>query len=254
MWAVLPGEWRWRGTTASPGGPNRAGSNETVDVCSRKRRHRAGGATLASWSFGRQPRPSGRHSPRLGGSSATRRWVTLRFLLGAGADPNLASESSSSPVAVAVGGATDDGFALDLARDFVDAGAMELDKALFSAASRGFLKTTEFLLGRGADPNVNLRFAGTPLCRATAAGNLEMVRLLLRHGADVDAGVDYIDLTRHTGLSPLDLALETGDPAVVSELLHRGAQFDANTLALARASGSSELIRLLEGQIDKRTR
>jgi ankyrin repeat protein len=179
-------------------------------------------------------------------------WATVRLLLQKGANPDLASASASSPLSAAIGAATDDHLALDLTRVFVDAGAKKLDEPLFTAASCGFLKTAEFLLDRGANPNTRLRFAGTPLCRAIVAGNLDVVRLLLQRGADVDAGVDYIDLTRHTGLSPLDLALEKGDTAVVKELLDRDAQISAITWGLARESGNSELVRLLEGISAKR--
>ena len=62
----------------------------------------------------------------------------------------------------------------------------------------------------------------TPLCRVVEAGDLDSVRFLLDHGADVEARGSY-------KLSLLQLAAAMSSPEVVELLLQRGAKVDART-------------------------
>ena len=63
--------------------------------------------------------------------------------------------------------------------------------------------TGELLLMRGADPDLRYEGAVTPLLCAVRSGNLDMVRLLLKQGANVG-------LKGHRGLSALLLAEACG--------------------------------------------
>jgi ankyrin repeat protein len=132
----------------------------------------------------------------------------------------------------------------------VDAGALEIDWALYCAsysghtaivamllekgaeihddeAQKGHLATATLLLDRGAD--VHARDGG-PLIMASQAGHLEMIQLLLDRSADIHAGDDRA----------LHLAAEAGRARAVRLLLDRGADIHAdNELALrvARSEG-----------------
>jgi hypothetical protein len=68
---------------------------------------------------------------------------------------------------------------------------------------------TDFLLKRGADPNIGDAYSMTPLHFAASRGDQEVARALLHHGADPDAR-DY------NGDTPLIEAAYRGHEEVVS--------------------------------------
>ncbi len=101
------------------------------------------------------------------------------------------------------------------------------ERALFAALSQGYTNVVKKLLERGADPNLTAfgygswkvkahsRQIWTPLHRAAHNGNLEQIKLLLDHGANVDVTVDE-DLQ----ITPLFLAK---DDACFEHLIEAGA-------------------------------
>src|SRR5438128_3418721 len=92
-------------------------------------------------------------------------------------------------------------------------------------------------------PTLPLEFDYTPLHFAATYGNLEMARVLLAHGADVD------DVT--PGETPLDRAVIMHDVPMATLLLEHGAIPDdpsaAGLTALHRSAirGHAEIVRLL---------
>lgn len=103
----------------------------------------------------------------------------------------------------------------------------ESDTALHVAAASGSLGAIEFLLDRRQD--VDVRGAGerTPLMSAVITDQAEMVRWLLRQGADAN-------LKDHEGYKPLMLAVREGSAATVGELAARDREdLDAALLLAA---------------------
>jgi ankyrin repeat protein len=74
---------------------------------------------------------------------------------------------------------------------------------LHSAAAANNLDITKIVLEAGADVNVRQQSGFTPLHAAAQHGNIEMLILLLEAGADVGARTD-------AGLTPSNLATERG--------------------------------------------
>lgn len=67
---------------------------------------------------------------------------------------------------------------------------MNGDSVLMSAAAEGHLEIARLLLDRGADMNISNGWGRTVLYEAAEEGQPEMVRLLVRRGADPNADYD----------------------------------------------------------------
>ena len=114
---------------------------------------------------------------------------------------------------------------------------------LHYAAIYGSVEALEFLLHKGADPNARNQSGAAPLI--FAAWNFERTRLLVEHGAAVDAATNQ-------GITPLLVAAAAhGNVATVRYLLDKGADPRAKTaddedvLTRAAFSGDVEMLRLL---------
>lgn len=101
-----------------------------------------------------------------------------------------------------------------------DAFDLNGETALVAAAFAGAARSTTVLLESGADPNLVVRsrraHGWTPLFAATVAGRLEVIRLLLAAGAEVDVADDH-------GRTPLLYAALHGQSAAALLLVRGGA-------------------------------
>ncbi len=124
----------------------------------------------------------------------------------------------------------------------------ELD--VFEASALGELRQLQRLLG--SDPGLaNARASDdfTPLHYAAFFGGPEAARLLLEHGADVDAYAD-----NELGVHPLNSAVAAGAKETVELLLNASADPNAPTrsghspLDVALANGDDEIAELLRAR------
>jgi ankyrin repeat protein len=118
--------------------------------------------------------------------------------------------------------------------------------ALADAAMDDDINAVKALLKQAADVNAAQGDGTTALHWASIRNDVEMGRLLIHAGANVDAA------TRIGNLTPLYLAATAGSASMLSELLKAGASANAvnsinGTTALMKASaaGSAEAVKLL---------
>ena len=117
---------------------------------------------------------------------------------------------------------------------------------LLNAAAAGDIEKVSLLLKQGHLANDALPIIGTrPLTLAAAYGHADVVRVLLEHGAEVNAE-DF------TGWTALHAGSFTGDSETVSLLLDRGAVsgsdrwFLRSPLKIAEALDHKDIIPLLQ--------
>lgn len=120
------------------------------------------------------------------------------------------------------------------------------NEQLPAAAMEDDIAAIRSLLKQGADVNTAQGDGTTALHWAAIRNDLDIGRLLIHSGANVNAA------TRIGGLTPLFLAATSGNAAMISELLKAGASAKAansvnGTTALmkAAAAGSAEAVKLL---------
>lgn len=96
--------------------------------------------------------------------------------------------------------------------------------ALAAAAFAGELDVVELLLRHGADPNLDPAFGGHALNTALLADQQEIARRLIAHGADLN-----LRSPAGHGTPPIVFAAysQSGDPAIAQQLLARGVDVNA---------------------------
>ncbi|XP_011496279.1 PREDICTED: ankyrin repeat and KH domain-containing protein 1-like [Ceratosolen solmsi marchali] len=123
---------------------------------------------------------------------------------------------------------------------------------LMEAASAGHVDIVSLLIAHGADVNAHSTSGNTPLMYACAGGHEEVVRVLLEAGANVE---DHND----NGHTPLMEAASAGHVSVAKILLEHGAginthsnEFKESALTLACYKGHLEMVKfLLEAGADR---
>jgi len=123
----------------------------------------------------------------------------------------------------------------------------EGDVALLEAVRCGNLAIVRLLLRvglRNRDPPIDyVRSGATPLMIAAAKGNLEMMKLLVDHGSDVNVGVDIFGHISREGreCTPLHTAVRYADLPIVEYLLGQGANINAVTFQTQEVGGDTPL-------------
>jgi ankyrin repeat protein len=163
----------------------------------------------------------------------------LTLLLAKGADPNAHDKKGATPLSTAQ--ENNDSATV---KELVAAGAEAPGLELLVAAMDHDLKTATALLDAHVKPDSPGVFGTTPLTLACLAGDLEMVRLLVAHGANVNSST-----SSHS--TPLLLAITADKTQVARFLLEKGADAkvvddDGMTVLMMVGGGASvEFVRLL---------
>ena len=120
-----------------------------------------------------------------------------------------------------------------------------MQSALSNAAAAGNLEVTEMLLKAKAKPELP-GLVLTPMMFGAFAGNTDLIRLLVRYGANVNYA------SKDTGQSALTSAITAGKPEVVAVLVELGANVnqkapDGDTpLKMAQNGDQDDVVAMLK--------
>ena len=98
----------------------------------------------------------------------------------------------------------------------------------FFSSTIGHRKLVQFLLNRGADPNAVDYGDITPLHIAAECGHLNITKILIKHGAKVNAE------TRISKFTPLHKAVQQNWEDIIEILIQNGARTDVEDLLLGK--------------------
>lgn len=128
--------------------------------------------------------------------------------------------------------------------------ASKATQKLFDAVVKGNIEQVKAALSEGADINYkDKREGNTPLIWAAHGGHIEIARLLIQKGADVNA-------VTSSGGTPLIYAAKFGNVEIVKLLLETGAKMDAredgkSAVEWARTYGKDEIVKELEKRLTR---
>ncbi|MCK4503379.1 MAG: ankyrin repeat domain-containing protein [Desulfuromonadales bacterium] len=112
-------------------------------------------------------------------------------------------------------------------------GAADIDKQLFAAINQHDLRAVKQTLQSQVDPDVRnpdaLISFQTPLSLTVSLGDVKIVPLLLKYGADIDLRVGF-----WRDISPLYIATAKGNLPMVKQLLAAGAKIDPNRWTIVK--------------------
>lgn len=118
--------------------------------------------------------------------------------------------------------------------------AGQLEEQLFEAARTGDIAKVKTLLDQGVDVNTKNRYGATALSYASDKGHIELARLLIERGADVNAADTFYSAP------PITWALMNGHTEVVKLLLQKGANADDALLGSLEAENVDTVKLVLE--------
>lgn len=150
-------------------------------------------------------------------ASAVGNAVTVRVLLGAGADPKAANNLGATALVYGAADAVKAKLLVDAGANVNAAAGTGRTPLLVAASVPGNSATVRLLLEHGADWKAADRMGANPLLASAKAGNLEAVRMLVERGADVN----YNPVP---GGSALHFAVGNRDVATVRYLLAHDAK------------------------------
>ncbi len=129
------------------------------------------------------------------------------------------------------------------------------ETALAMICSSSSPEMVRFLVDNGADPNGKSTTGAIPICRAALSNSLETAEILLDAGANPNAAFNEPNFVEDGQRTALMLASSRGHLEMARLLVERGAQVDTSNeegetaLSLAIKNGHAEIQELLEAAL-----
>ena len=191
------------------------------------------------------------NTPLMAAAASPGSAAAIDVLLKHGADVTARNQRGRTPLRIAADAGDIETVRLFLAhaqeREILKEVVRATGPVVAEAADNGFHDIVNLLLEHGADPNRPDGSRGNALNRALMAGDTNLARTLIRHGADLESRSQPDD----TPTVVLSAYTERDDPSIVQLLNERGVDFSAvnrdghTALTWARLRGHPRLIDAL---------
>jgi len=156
---------------------------------------------------------------------------SLRLLLDHGADVNATNNVGATALMRVASDHAKVAFLLESGADVHVRSTFGNTALLLAARPADSHRTVKLLIDRGADAKVTNIFGASALMAAAAGGDVETIRLLLKHGANPNAQSEASEagFVFGGGRSPLMWAAFRGNEAVMKQLIAAGADVKAGS-------------------------
>jgi len=114
----------------------------------------------------------------------------------------------------------------------------ELNDQLFEAVRKSDAAAVTAALNKGADVNAKFRYGTTALFKAAERGNVEVTKVLLDHGAEVNIKDTFY------GATPISWALQNDHLDVVRLLLQKGSEGADDVLMTGVRDNKEEVVKM----------
>ncbi|CAF3746613.1 unnamed protein product [Rotaria sp. Silwood1] len=193
----------------------------------------------------------------------SRKFDVVKLLLEHGADPNATTKFGSTPFLLAseigdldvIEACVEAGADLNFVPSGPDADNLDItgQTALFMATLKDRIDVAKFLIGKGAQVNVQNRYGISPLLLCAESGNRELVQTLIEAGAyaNITPQGDLVEKNFLAGQTPLFGAAKKGHVEICEYLIQNGADVNAVTrtgatpLYTATEEGHLDVVMLL---------
>ncbi|MFC1665651.1 ankyrin repeat domain-containing protein [Pseudomonadota bacterium] len=129
--------------------------------------------------------------------------------------------------------------------------AVNDESALLAAASKGHIEVVRVLIAEGAEISTYGDSGQLLLVVAIMSGKIPLIRFIIETEVDINGVLGNVPISKFQHVTPLMVAAEKGDVEIVRILLDAGADIDATNLNgetaldLARKKKRSEVVTLL---------
>ncbi|XP_052031891.1 transient receptor potential cation channel subfamily A member 1 [Apodemus sylvaticus] len=179
---------------------------------------------------------------------------SVKFLLSQGANPNLRNRNMMSPLHIAV-----QGMYIDVIKVLTEHKATNINldgengnTALMSTCAKDNSEALQILLEKGAKLCKSNKWGDYPVHQAAFSGAKKCMELILAYGEKAGYSREsHINFVNHKKVSPLHLAVQSGDLDMIKMCLDNGAHIDmmenAKCMALhfAATQGATDIVRLM---------
>ncbi|XP_020944897.1 transient receptor potential cation channel subfamily A member 1 isoform X2 [Sus scrofa] len=179
---------------------------------------------------------------------------SIKFLLRKGANPNLRNCNMMAPLHVAVQRLNNEVMKVLIEHSGTDINleGENGNTALIIACFTDNSEAVELLLNKGAKPCKSNKWGCFPIHQAAFSGAKKCMEIILKFGEENGySRVAHINFVNNRKVSPLHMAVQSGDLEMIKMCLDNGAQLDlmekgkCTALHFAATQGATEIVKLM---------
>ncbi|XP_055459399.1 transient receptor potential cation channel subfamily A member 1 [Psammomys obesus] len=179
---------------------------------------------------------------------------SVKFLLNQGANPNLRNRNMMAPLHIAVQGMHNEMIKVltEHSATNINLESENGNTAVMSTCAKDNSEALQILLEKGAKLCKSNKWGDYPVHQAAFSGAKKCMELILDYGEKTGYTREYhINFVNHKKISPLHLAVQSGDLDMIKMCLDNGAHIDmkenAKCMALhfAATQGATDIVKLM---------